>query len=60
MAYINNLHPNYRNYPYVVARKCDGEWWYWGSYSTLNSAADAAWEEGGEVFRLEEVERGRF
>lgn len=60
MTIINNLSPNYTNYPYIVARLYEDNWWYWGCYKTHSDAADAAWEIGGEVFRLEEVEEGNL
>ncbi len=35
---------------YVVARKYDGEWWFWGSFSDVRRATSVAFEIGGEVF----------
>ena len=50
MGHIKNL-PNYANdYAYVVARKVDGEWWFWGAYNDHTDAANAAWEVDGNVF----------
>ena len=50
MGHIKNL-PGYANdYTYVVARKVDGEWWFWGAYNDFRAAGDAAWEIDGDVF----------
>ena len=50
MGHIKNL-PGYANdYTYVVARKVDGEWWFWGAYNDFTTAGDAAWEIDGDVF----------
>lgn len=46
---INNL-PTYANeYPYIVARRVDGELWFWGAYDNRNEANRIALEIGGEV-----------
>ena len=34
---------------YVVVRKSEGEWWYWGSFNEENKAWEAAIDVGGEV-----------
>ena len=60
MTIINNLPDYYTEYPFLVARVYEGNWWFWGCYKTHERAADAAWECGGEVFRLEEVEEGNL
>ena len=60
MTIINNLSAYYTNYPFLVARLYNDNWYFWGSYRTHESAAEAAWEIGGEVFRLEEVEEGNL
>ena len=58
MTIINNLSDYYTEYPFLVARLYDDNWWYWGSYKTYENAVNAAWKIGGEVFRLEEIEEG--
>lgn len=46
---INNL-PTYANeYKYIVARRVDGELWFWGAWNDLNKANEVALEIGGEV-----------
>lgn len=58
MTTINNLPNYYTNYPFLVARRVDGNWWFWGCYSTRERAARVAWDEDGEVFTSDEVEEG--
>lgn len=60
MVKINNLPIGVRNnlkalLPYVVARLCDGEWWYWGQWDDIKEAYSAAYEIGGEVFLRSEI-----
>ena len=50
MGYIKNLPAYAENYKYVVARKVDGEWWFWGAYNVFQRASSDAWKIGGEVF----------
>ena len=46
---INNL-PTYANkYKYIVARRVDGELWFWGAWNDRNKANEVAIEIGGEV-----------
>ncbi len=50
MGNIRNL-PNWHNeVKYIVARKCNGSWWYYWGGNDFNEAQDAAWECDGEVF----------
>ncbi len=43
--------PDYADdYEFVVARKCDGEYWFWGAYEDGFRADKAASEIGGVVF----------
>ena len=58
MTIINNLPDYYTEFPFLVARLYQGNWWFWGCYETHAEAADVAWIEGGEVFTLDEVEEG--
>ena len=57
---INNLPDNYQRFPYIVARRVDGELWYWGAYRNRDRANEAALENGGEMWESNMVERGRF
>ena len=46
---INNL-PAYANeYKYIVARRIDGELWFWGAWNDRNKANEVALEICGEV-----------
>ena len=46
---INNL-PAYANeYKYIVARRVDGELWFWGAQNDRNKANEVAIEIDGEV-----------
>ena len=46
---IKNL-PNYANeYKYIVARRINGELWFWGAWNNRNKANEVAIEIGGEV-----------
>jgi hypothetical protein len=50
MGNIRNL-PNWHNeVKYIVARKCNGSWWYYWGGNDFNEAQNAAWECDGEVF----------
>ena len=57
---INNLPDNYKNYLFVVARKVDGDLWFWGCYNDRNRANEAALEMDGETWESAIVERGDF
>lgn len=47
---INNK-PNYAdNYEFIVARECDGEYWFWGAYENGFEADRIASEIGGAIF----------
>ena len=63
MTKINNLPLGSRNNPrvlqlYIVARLCDGEWWYWGQWDDHREGYHAAYEVGGEVFLRSEILAG--
>ncbi len=46
---INNL-PNYANdYRYIVARRVDGELWFYGAWNDADKANEVALEIGGET-----------
>ena len=60
MNKINNLPIGSHNnlnalLPYVVARLCDGEWWYWGGWDDCYEAHQVACEIGGKVFLRSEI-----
>lgn len=60
MVKINKL-PSYAyNYSFTVAQIYEGEWWFWGSYSTLRRAVEAAKEIDGMVFQLGDFKAGDF
>ncbi len=40
---------------YIVARYCDGDLWFWGTWDDYAAAADAACEVHGDVFHRDEV-----
>ena len=43
--------PDYADdYEFVVARECDGEYWFWGAYENGFTAEKAAREIGGVIF----------
>ena len=55
MMNLNNVNTNAANRIangeefYVVVRKSENEWWYWGSFNNENEAWAAAIDIGGEV-----------
>ncbi len=48
--YIHNCPEYAYDYEFVVARKCDEEWWFWGAYEDGFTAERAAKEIGGVIF----------
>ena len=40
MYNVNNVSKDYANHKYVVVRECDKEYWYYGSYDTLERAQE--------------------
>lgn len=57
MVNIINLLANHKQY--VVARRVDGELWYWGSYSDRDKANYTALNVGGEVIDTDEEDGQR-
>lgn len=47
---INNKPAYADNYEFIVARKCNGEWWFWGAYANGFKAEQAATEIHGIIF----------
>lgn len=44
--------PTYADdYEFIVARECDGKFWFWGAYNDVTMAGQAAAEIGGQIFR---------
>jgi hypothetical protein len=46
MYNVNNVSKDFLNYKYSVIRDCDGEYWYYGSYNSLEQAQDVCNEIG--------------
>jgi hypothetical protein len=40
MYKVNNVSKSYLNYKYSVIRDCGGEYWYYGSYDTLERSQE--------------------
>ena len=47
---INNKPAYADDYEFIVARECDGEYWFWGAYENDFTAEKAATEIGGVIF----------
>lgn len=47
---ILNMPKNVEKYKYIVAREVDGEFWFWGGYNKIETAAEVAEEIEGEIF----------
>lgn len=47
---INNIPAYAAKHAYIVARKVNGEYWFYGAYDTFNRAMEVAWEVDGIVF----------
>ncbi len=59
MYKVNNASEINERFPFVVIFLYDGEWWYWGSYSTKEDAENARreWHNAdGIVVEYEEIE----
>lgn len=48
-VHINNLKEYAKKHKYIVARRVDGELWFWGAWDDRNKANEVAIEIGGEV-----------
>lgn len=56
---INNK-PEYANhYEFIVARECDGEFWFWGAYENGYKADQVAMEINGVVFHNVKIQGKR-
>lgn len=47
---INNEPAYAKDYEFIVARKVDDEYWFWGAYSNGFKAEQVAIEIGGIIF----------
>lgn len=43
---------------YIVARDCNGELWFWGTWDRITDAYNAANEVGGAIYPKSAVIRG--
>lgn len=46
MYSVNNVSKSYANHKYAVIRECGYEYWYYGSYNSLEQAQDVCNEIG--------------
>lgn len=47
---VNNIPDYARGLKYLVARWCEGEWWFWGAWNDRNKAEEIAQRINGKVF----------
>ena len=47
---IHNMSANAHNYEFIVARFCEGDWWFYGAYNNGWKAEQVAIEVDGMVF----------
>lgn len=47
---IRNMSENAHNYEFIVARFCEGDWWFYGAYKDEQKADKVAMEIGGAIF----------
>jgi len=52
-VFINNLPNSLKRF--VVARNCEGELWYWGTWDNVHDATAAAIDISGLVYEQDEV-----
>ena len=57
MVKVNNLPASHKQY--VVARRVNGELWFWGSYDDRDKANYTALNVGGEVIDTDEEDGQR-
>lgn len=51
---INNLPKYAENYNFIVARRVEGELWFYGGYADVDKAISVADQIGGEVIPTKE------
>lgn len=56
MIKVNNVPEYAKDYAYMVARDCDGELWFWGSFNDCGKAHQVASEVDGQAFHTDEIE----
>lgn len=49
---IYNMPDYAKGYKYIVARRVDGDLWFWGAWNDRNTANAVALDIGGEVVAL--------
>ena len=54
MMTIQNVAEYAKNYKYIVARRVDGELWFWGAWNDRDKANDVAEELGNGVVLVNE------
>ena len=47
--HVNNVPAYAYDHRYIVARECDGEFWFWGAWDDLQTAQGVATEISGTV-----------
>ena len=50
---INNMPTYAKDYDYIVVRRVDGQYWFWGAWNDRNRANEVALEIGGITFENE-------
>ena len=57
MYNVNNVSKSYLDYQFSVIRYCDGEYWYYGSYDTIEQAQIACNEiDNGLIVESQNIE----
>lgn len=56
MMKINNLPEYAKTKKYIVARRVDGELWFWGAWDDRDTANEVALEEGGITIKNDLLE----
>lgn len=55
MPKINNIPDYAKEYDFIVARECDGEFWFYGAYETVNRAMEVAIAVDGHVINTPQL-----
>ena len=59
MIKIQNEPAYAKDYEFIVARECDGEYWFWGAYEQGHIAERAALEIDGIIFHNVKIQGKR-
>lgn len=59
MIKIQNEPTYAKDYEFIVARECDGEYWFWGAYEEGHRAEKAALEIDGIIFHNVKIQGKR-